>query len=223
MLNHRTLVLTLWLLAGAATAVLAARESGPTILDVQLYVMDGMLAGTIRSDGLLSERIAGTVQSGLPAVVELFYNLETPDNKSIKRGLQSFELRYDVWDDLYSITGGDTVVFHSSFESLSRAVQHLRKIRLFPMHDLSPEREYAVRFGISVNPLQGTDRRKISGWLDSNVRGSSDESWREQVLNLNDLIQHFFSRRKAGAQQSEWYRTKMFKPGSLPNLDDEEP
>ena len=221
-MNHRTLLITLWLLAGAAASP-AGGESRPAIVGVQLYVLDGTLAGSIQSDGLFSDRIAGTVQSGLPAVVELFYSLETPDNRSIKRDLRSFELRYDVWDNLYSLVGSDTVVFHSSFESLSRAVQHLRKIRLFPMHGISLEKDYAIRFGISVNPLQGSDRGKISGWLDSNVRGSTDESWREQVLNLNDLIQHFFSRRKAGAQQSDWYRTEFFKPGALPDPDDKEP
>ena len=221
-MNGRTLLIALLLLAGGASS-LAAREPRPAILGVQLYVQDGMLAGNIRSDGLFSDRIAGTVQSGLPAIVELFYSLETPDNKSVKRGMRSFELRYDVWDDLYSLAGKDTVVFHSSFESLSRAVQHLRRIRLLPLQDVSLEKKYTIRFGIAVNPLQGSDRQKISGWLAGNVRGATGESWREQVLNLNDLIQHFFSRRKDSAHQSEWYRTKFFTPGSLPGYDDKEP
>ena len=111
-LNRRTLLIALLLLAGSASG-LAASEPRPAILGVQLYVQDGMLAGNIRSDGLFSDRIAGTVQSGLPAIVELFYSLETPDNKSVKRGMRSFELRYDVWDDLYSMAGGtDSNVFY---------------------------------------------------------------------------------------------------------------
>jgi hypothetical protein len=221
-LNRYTLLISLLLLAGAASAP-AASESGPVIRGVQLYVQDGMLAADIRSDGLFSDRIAGTVQSGLPAIVELFFSLETPDNKSIKRDLRSFELSYDVWDDLYSMAGCDTVVFYSSFESLSRAVQHLRRIRLIPLKAIGREQTCALRFGIAVNPLQGSDQQKISGWLAGNVRGTNGESWREQVLNLNDLIQHFFSKRQDGSQQSEWYRTEFFTPGTLPGYDDEEP
>jgi hypothetical protein len=211
----------LMVLAGTVAAS-AASDSRPAILAAELYVLDGMLAGDIHCEGLFPERIAGTVQSGLPAIVELFYSLETPDNKSIRRGMRSYKLHYDVWDDLYSVAGPDTVVLHPSFESLSQAVQHFRSIRLFPIDVMAGEKRYTLRLGIAVNPLQGSDRRKMSGWLDSNVRGGTDQSWKEQMLNLNDLIQHFFSHRQDGSYQSEWYRTDFFNPGILPKIEPEE-
>jgi hypothetical protein len=49
----------------------------------------------------------------------------------------------------------------------------------------------------------------------ANVEGGSNESWHEQVLNLNDLIRHFFSREKDSANRSPWYRTGYYNPRRL--------
>ncbi len=221
-LNKQELAITVFslLLFWGLPVFSADQNMKPVILGVNLYVSDGTISSDIKSSGLFPDRIAGTVQSGLPAVVELFFSLDSRNDSSVKRGFFSFELRYDVWDDLYSAEGADTTMFFPSFEALSNTVQHLQKIAIVPIRDISLNQEYSIRFSIAVNPLQGSDREKIAGWLDETVRGKTGESWREQVLNLNDLIQHFFSTRKGGAHQSDWFLTDFFKPGSLPVLED---
>jgi len=191
-------------------------ESSPAVLAVHLYISHDMVTGDIKSTGLFSERIAGTIQSGLPAVVEFFYSLEVRDRGSVQRGVVSYELTYDVWDDYYTVQGSDTVRTYPTYETMTQAVQNLRRIALVPLHALNANGEYSFRLGVAVNPLRGTDRKKIAGWVGENVRGEnvSGDTWREQVLNLNDLIQHFFSKRE-DTSRSEWFRTEFFTPGSL--------
>jgi hypothetical protein len=200
--------------AGSARA--GEAESSPAILAVHLYISNEMVTGDIKSAGLFSERIAGTIQSGLPAVVEFFYSLEERGEGSVRRGVLTFELIYDVWDDYYSIKSADTTHTYSTYDAMTRAVQNLRYIALVPMHKMDSDGEYFFRLGVAVNPLRGSDRQKIAGWVGENVRGetASNQSWREQVLNLNDLIQHFFAKRK-DANRSEWFQTQFFKPGTL--------
>lgn len=206
------LVISTW-----GTSVFAAdAEQFPAILAVHLYISNDMVTGDIKSAGLFSERIAGTIQSGLPAVVEFFYSLEARDRGSIQKGVLSYELTYDVWDDYYSVAGADTAHTYPTYDAMTRAVQNLRYIALVPLHNMDSNGEYSFRLGVAVNPLRGSDRKKIAGWVGENVRGNdaSNESWREQVLNLNDLIQHFFAKRK-DTSRSEWFQTNFFKPGAL--------
>ena len=75
---------------------------------------------------------------------------------------------------------------------------------------------------IMINPLRGADREKIAGWVSENMRTSEDDSWRGQVLNLNELISHFFSRERGIVNQSSWYKSSYVKPDSLRAPDTEE-
>jgi hypothetical protein len=210
-------ILCVLLLCSRADSAFAGEaDTSPAVLAVHLYISNEMIAGDIKSSGLFSDRVAGTIQSGLPAVVEFFYSLEARGLGSVRRGVLTFELIYDVWDDYYSIKGTDTTRTYSTYDAMTRAVQNLRHISLVPARKLNPDGEYSFRLGVAVNPLRGSDRRKIAGWVGENVGGEtvSNRSWREQVLNLNDLIQHFFAKRK-DASRSEWFQTEFFTPGAL--------
>jgi hypothetical protein len=200
-----------------AGSVLAdGADTSPAILAVHLYISNDIVTSDIKSTGLFSDRIAGTIQSGLPAVVEFFYSLEARDRGSIKRGVLSYELYYDVWDDYYSVEGTDTLRTYTTYDAMTQAVMNLRDIALVPVHKIELNGEYSLRMNVAVNPLRGSDRKKIAGWIGENVRGesASNQSWREQVLNLNDLIQHFFAKRK-DMSRSDWFQTKFFRPATL--------
>lgn len=204
----------LFIVFGEAPAFAGDADRSPAILAVHLYIANDIVTGDIKSTGLFSDRIAGTIQSGLPAVVEFFYSLEARDHGSVKRGVLSYELTYDVWDDFYSIEGADTVTTFPTYTAMTTAVQNLRYIALVPVHAMKFEGDYSIHLGVAVNPLRGSDRKKIAGWVGENARGAANESWREQVLNLNDLIQHFFTKRK-DSNRSDLFQTKFFNPTTL--------
>ena len=73
--------------AGAARA-----DERPAISGVSVYVRGGVVHCDLRCDNLFTERIVGTVESGLPAVVELLYTMHNADGKRVRRGLHSYEL-----------------------------------------------------------------------------------------------------------------------------------
>jgi hypothetical protein len=211
-----TLVLVLVLCQSSATA--GDKGDRPVILRADVSVANGLIVSDLTSDNLFSEQVIGTVESGLPAVVELLYTLVTRENKTVNRGLHAFELRYDVWEDFYSIVGMDSTVRFPTFKHMAAAIEHLREIAIVPISIVDPNIEYAVEFSIAVHPLQGREKQ-IVGWVGENVRDGTDETWREQVLNLNDLIERFFASGKSALDRSEWYRTGFFNPGRLP-VDD---
>jgi len=69
---------------------------------------------------------------------------------------------------------------------------------------------------ISVNPLQGRGSGGIDSWIDEDIRSDTEGSWREQVLNINDMISFFFSKDKDQTGRSEWFHTGYFRRDEFP-------
>ena len=204
------------------TPVCAAGSGGrPSITDARVFVSGENVAATVTFAGLFSEEIVGTVQSGLPAVVELLFTLIDRDDETIDAGLHTIELRYDVWDGVYWMKRADANERFASFAAMASAVQTLRRVTIVPLSALRPNTEYAIKMSVAIHPLAGREKQEIAGWVNENVRSGSDGSLREQVLNLNDLIEHFFSRDKGPANRSDWFRTEFFNPTLLPVAGEE--
>ena len=194
----------------------AAADERPTIVDAQVYVSGGRIVCDVRCDGLLSERIAGTVKSGLPAVIELLYSVEAHGGKVVSKGIHSYELLYDVWDDIYSIRSGDSTVIFEDFDAMGRSIERLQRVPIVSVEAADTLREYSVSLTVAVHPLRGSETQRVEGLVSDAVGARSHDSWREQVLNINDLISRFFSRDKGTSNRSDVYRTQYFSPRSLP-------
>jgi len=207
--------LALFALPAVGWGAAARAAERPAITRAAVYVAGEVLVGDLDCADVFSEEVVGTVESGLPAVVEVLYELVGPGGKRMRRGLHSIELRYDVWDDVYSLDRGDTVLSFDSFVGMSSAVEHLRGVAVVPLRDLEGEAEYTVAFAIAVHPLRGSEEEEIAGWVDEQVAGSSSRSWRERLLNVNDLIARFFSHDKDTTSRSEWLHTASFRPSRL--------
>ncbi len=209
------------LLIGGGPISVCAEEPRPAIERVQLAVDRGYIVGDVESSGLFSERITGTVQSGLPAVADLFYYFSALDGSTAAENVLSFSLRYDVWEDIYSIVAPDTTLSFPTFAEMQQAIEGLHQLKLVHIDSLDPDRSYRLLVSITITPLQGVDREKITGWMDENMRTSEDNSWHGQMLNLNELISHFFSREQGIVNRSSWYKSAFFKPDSLGAPDQE--
>lgn len=201
------------------TAYAAGTGGRPAITGATVFIANDKVVSTVTTRGLFSEEIVGTVQSGLPAVVELLYSIVGRDDKTLAAGLHTIELRYDVWENMYFVERVDTTSRFSSFTAMASTVQTLRRVTIVPLSALRPNTEYAIRLSVAIHPLQGRGQEEIAGWVGENVRSGSEGSLREQVLNLNDLIEHFFARDKSPANRSEWYRTEFFNPTLLPAVE----
>ena len=199
-----------------------AENPRPIIASVSLAAEQGYVTADVASSGLFSERITGTVKSGLPAFVDLFYYFSTLDGSTAADNVLSFSLHYDVWDDIYSIEGPETTLTFPAFAEMQQAIENLHRLKLVPFDSLDPERSYRLNLSIMINPLRSAEREKIAGWVSENMRTSEDESWRGQVLNLNELISHFFSRERDVVNESSWYKSDFIRLDSLRAPDKEE-
>jgi hypothetical protein len=203
------------------SAACAEEDERLAIVRLNLEVEDGQLMGNVTSEGIFSERIVGTIQSGLPAVVEFFYHLMESSGSPVEDGMHSYSLEYDVWEDIYFLSTKDSTVSLPSLEAMRSMVEHTMGIPLFPAGKMLPQRTYFVQMRVAVNPLKGTDGNEMTGWVMQNVQGQGS-SWREQVLNVNDLIEHFFSKDEGSPTMSDWFKSAAISPDGLPAGSGEE-
>ncbi|MCK5619901.1 MAG: hypothetical protein KAJ17_10895, partial [Candidatus Krumholzibacteria bacterium] len=63
---------------------------------------------------------------------------------------------------------------------------------------------------------KGSQTQRLEGFVEEAVGARAHGSWREQVLNINDLISRFFSRDKGTSNRSDVYQSRFFQPQSLP-------
>lgn len=200
------------ILAALPASARAPSSEHPVINDARIYTDGSTLFCDITSSGMLSDRITGTVKSGLPAVVELFYQLKTKGRGMSVEGIHSWSLRYDVWEDIYSVSDGDTTVTIESIEAMENMISRLKSISLIPFSRLTEGKKFTVKFSIAVNPFTGSEGEQVAGWIEESAGIRQESSWREQVLNVNDLISHLFSRSRDAASRSEWLETGPVEP-----------
>ena len=193
-----------------------AADERPVVSGVSVYVADGWIVCDVSCGGLFSEEIVGTVKSGLPAVVELLYSIEEREGGTVSNGIHSYELRYDVWDDIFFLQAGDSSEFFDTFDGMKNAIENLQAVTVCPVARVDRHRRYTVRATVAVHPLSGSDKRRIAGFVEETVGARSHDSWREQVLNINDLIGWFFARDKGTSNRSEMFETSSFSIDSLP-------
>lgn len=206
----------IFLLIGA-TSVRA--DERPVVAQASPYVVDGGVVCDVHCGGIFSERITGTVKSGLPAIVELIYSFETRGGKAVASGIHSFELGYDVWEDVYSVTAGDstsTFAGPGGFDKMKAAVEHVSRVPIAPAGGLDAALEYTITLTVAVHPLTGTEKRRVEGFVEESMGARSHETWREQALSINELINRFFSRDKGASNRSDVFRSAYFAPGELP-------
>jgi hypothetical protein len=217
-----TAALVTILLCGGGLRAAYAEDQRPEIDRVGISAEHGFVSGEVVSTGLFSDRVVGTLKSGLPAVVDLLYYFSARSGGVTAEDVLSFSLLYDVWEDSYTVEARDTSSSFASFASLQQAIEHLQHVKLIPTDQLQPDKSYRLHMSVMVNPLRGVDRDKMTDWVSENMRTNQDNTWREQVLNLNELISHFFSRERGAVNRSRWFETPFFTLDTLTAQNQEE-
>ena len=102
---------------------------------------------------------------------------------------------------------------------MENMISRLEGISLAPFSRLAEGKTFTVRFRIAVNPFSGTGGEIVSGWIGEDGEQRQESTWREQVLNVNDLVSRLMSGDRAAESRSDWFDTGKKKPEQLPRRE----
>ncbi len=169
-------VLLLLIAALAMAAPARAQDGGqPRVLGAELAVRDGWLVAQIRLSGLIDQRTASTIDSGLPGICAYEVVLRGPDGGVRERLTWTVRLEHDIWEDRYLVRGPDGAREVASIAAMDSAAAHVADLRILPVAELRPEREYRLEVSVEVLPLGAEAEDRLTRYLSRRGGGSREE------------------------------------------------
>jgi hypothetical protein len=165
-------------------------------------------------ENLFSDKIVGTIQSGLPAIVQIEIKLKDDRNKQIARRQITRSISYNVWENRYTIAE-DSARFFSELAEVKKISSRVEEAVLLSVQQLPPNMRFVIQMRAAVLPISSTQGRKVTDWLlDPNqIEESlpSEDRAGGFKLNLSNLISFFVGGKKQSQYSSDWHSSPTFR------------
>jgi hypothetical protein len=222
------------LLACVLGPVAAAGQAKIHVSVVTPAVQDGALLVGVECAQLFSPRSLSTLQSGLPAVLQLELRLlrGTRTQTMLGLGQEEFELvrtvreahsiRYDVWDERYTIgqRGRDPQVVETvqAAESLTATFS---AIELASLTQLATAATYKVRARVQLLPISEEQGDRVADWLrEPDALGGIPDDGEEGRFgfDVSELLSALWGGGKPTRDRSDWFEGDGFRLDVAGNL-----
>ncbi len=220
MKGARSLLLAAVLGALLTPALLVAAEQRARVGHATPLRRGGELVCDLGLTGLFPPAIENTLRSGLPVVIDLACEVRPEGGGRTIGQFQRSEVRYDVWEDHYTLIRDGRSRDFPDFEAVHNACRRLENLVLAPLSALAPAARVSLSLRVAVNPLSGEERERMARWLAETVTDPGDPSSRELRLDLGGLIQSFF---RGGDAGRGWGEERRFGPYLLVDLPEQSP
>lgn len=201
--------MALWISAG-----FAGNEKTLRVERIKPELVNGYLTVSANFQNLFSERITGTIQSGLPSVIQIEIKLMKNSNQLVKRKQIVHSISYDIWDELYSINTEDSTEIYKDFTTAKKISSRLEKSALIAANLLTSQDRYSIHIRVGIIPISSKQGAKIADWLlDPNQTEenlASEERASGFKLNLSNLVSFFVGGKKRSRYSSDWFTSETF-------------
>ncbi len=164
---------------------------------------------------LFSEKIIGTIRSGLPSIVQIELKLIDPRGRQIARKFISRSIEYDIWGEKYYLIRNGRKKTFQNFAEAEKACTQLQDEKLFFRKNGPDDKAYTVQIRVGIIPISSGQAEKVSDWImDPNQTEetvASDNRTTGFELNINKLISFFVGKKKGSKYVSGWVASKPFR------------
>ncbi len=163
---------------------------------------------------LFSKKIVGTIQSGLPSIVEIQIKLLEGTRQIVRKPI-SRSIEFDVWEERYLVRSPDTTQVYFEFEQVKRASNRLLNAFLISRALLAAAKNYTIQIRVGIVPISAHQANKVSYWLENPNQSeeaiASDNRASGFSLNINKLVSFFVSNKKGSQFNSKWFSSRPFR------------
>jgi hypothetical protein len=194
---------------------LSGQEKEPIRIEqITPQLSNGQLLVSAVSKNLFSQKIVGTIQSGLPAIIQIEIKLMERGDKLIARQQITRTISYNLWEERYVIHE-DTAVMFTDFEKAQAFSSRLDTLAVIARSQLKATVSYYLQIRVGIVPISASQSEKVTAWLldpnQTEERLASEERASGFKLNLNNLISFFVSGKKKSQYNSEWFSSRVFR------------
>ncbi|MFQ6112784.1 MAG: DUF4390 domain-containing protein [bacterium] len=197
-----------------------AGEEGEIRVDqIEPSLKHGYLAVSAVFQNLFSPKIVGTIQSGLPSIIEIEIKLRRAGKKSVLRKRMNRTISYNIWEERYSIQSEDTTQVCHELEQAKYLSSHLDHIALIRTSSLDTAARYAIQIRVGIIPISSRQGARVNDWLLDPNQTEEDLASEDRSsgfkLNLSNLISFFVGGRKRSQYNSNWHSSRTFTISEL--------
>ncbi|MFQ5824323.1 MAG: DUF4390 domain-containing protein [bacterium] len=197
-----------------------AGEGGEIRVDqIEPRLNSGYLTVSAGLQNLFSTKIVGTIQSGLPSIIEIEIKLLQAGKKSVLRKRITRSISYNIWEERYSIQSEDTTEFCFELEKAKYLSSHLDHIALIRSSLLDSAAKYSIQIRVGIIPISMHQQEKLADWLQEPNQTeeylASEDRSSGFKLNISKLVSFFVGGNKRPQNSSKWYSSKIFRVEDL--------
>lgn len=161
---------------------------------------------------IFSSKIVGTLQSGLPSLLQIELKVVESDGSLIVRKFITKTIEYNIWQNRYKLVENDGVRFFAEFEDVKEAGCSVTKEQLISKQRIIPEKSYLVLIRVGITPISESFAAKFSHWLlNPNRLGLSLVSGKSpSIFRFNRLTSFFVNQKGCPKYTSGWFSSKKF-------------
>ncbi len=227
MLSNRRYLLTAISLASALASVAFAEGAGIHIATVTPAIRDGTLLVDVECEELFSPRSLSTLQSGLPAVLQLELQLLRGTRVRTMLGLgqeefdivhtvrEAHSIRYDLWGERYTIhQRGRDMQIAASVEDAEAAAAVYSGLVLGPLAQWHVDVTYRTRARVQLLPISPEQGDRIADWLRAPAplsNAADEEDGGSFGFDVSELLSVLWGRGKPTRDRSQWYEGDSFR------------
>ncbi|MFQ5866069.1 MAG: DUF4390 domain-containing protein [bacterium] len=164
---------------------------------------------------LFSPKIVGTIQSGLPSIVEIEIRLLQTGKSNVVSKRMTRSISYNIWEERYSIQSEDTTQFCYELEKAKSLSSHLDQVALIQRSLLDAAAQYLIQMRVGIIPISSRQGARVTDWLLDPNQTEEDLASEDRSsgfkLNLSNLISFFIGGKKRSQYSSDWYSSNTFR------------
>ena len=178
-----------------------------TVTDLRLFRDQDAVRAEVRATGLLDQRTALTIESGLPGTCLYLFRLEDRAGRTVAERYLEFSLRFDLWESRYLLRNGEETLALPTLAAADSAISHLPGAEVCPLSRLRPGDEYRLVLQIAVRPLAPEDRERLSRYVSRNSAGGREEVAVDLSALFGRVMEEKESSRQIVRQMSPFFHT----------------
>lgn len=190
-MRRRTAALGVLLLLGAG---MVRAEEAPRVTGVTAAREGDQVVCYLTTSGLPGERLLQSMRSGLVSEVAIEATLLDERKRVLGARRLSLRLAFDLWDEVFSVKGGDAEQRFTELSELAAYLGELPPLAVAPLAALRSDGRYRMHVGLQVHPVASESRERVGEVIAGEQRPRREgDNAQEASVSLGRLIRLFYA------------------------------
>jgi len=165
------------------------------------YLSEDSLKVDLLVKNVFQEKILQTLLAGIPLDIGIKLSLFNQKEKEVSQRGFNCKVSYDVWEEHFWLFDyQQKTIDFSELEDLQKWSKTVNNLGLVSQGILLPQDRYMINVEMRILVLGAQENQQLKWWIENSDQTEEDLASRERStgfrLNLNQLVQMFFSQEK---------------------------